>query len=587
MGFISELAKTKNDFPNLSHDRDRSRSLWREVFGGVSKDEGLTNCTPARPDSRGGSYSRSITSDASYARLLKAMQTAAPGGWTDDRYQETAHYTGPVYTGIARPALQLMKAEFMVFKKDPSVPDGKRAVQPDDPPEGDRKCRPYDLVKLLQRPNPKEWFGQLCYRMYQQLHLTGSALNWMVPNVFEVPFQLYNLPTAICVPQAVVSADYPHGYYRIMPIYPYGPFSTWPTPQTSVGAPVPAQWMMRVQYPHPLIQYEGYSPLTAGRQYIDQVEMIDQSRFYAMKGAINPSAVLNFDGVESEQPLLEQEIERIKSDFEAAHQGPTNQGNLFVSAMGGRLDPWGAKPNEMDYTAGWSQEMDYILGGIFGITKPAAGMVEDASYATLFATLKQLHLLQLDPVCTMFGMGFTIWLAPFFGEDLFVEVRLPRIDDHDVMMAKVNALVGAQAITKGEMRRELDMPLFGDERDQETAGTPSMQEQMAQQELMMQQQQQMMQMQQPGQADESGMPQPPELGMEGEESELIEEEEVTRTRPGPGNMGRGALGPRKNLEIEALKKENRLLQNNRLKKLEEGQSQVLKQLKKLSKNGKH
>lgn len=593
MGFLSNLAK--NNFPSLTADRDRSRSLWREAFS-ISKDEGLTDPrkTPARPDTNrvpGGSYSRSLAADASYARLLKAFQTTAPGAWSDDRYEQTKHFTGVVYTSIHRAAMQLMRAEFMVFQHDPNVPDGKRPVQPDDPPQGNRVVKPYDLVKLLQRPNPKEFFGLLCYRWYQQVGLTGTALTWQVESAAGAPFQLYCIPTAIAIPQAVVSSDYPHGYYRVMPVYPYGPFSTWPTPQTSVGAPIPAQWMMRMQLPHPLLQYEGYSALTALRLHIDEFEMIDKSRFYSTKRAINPSAVLNFENVEEAQPLPEPEIERIKSEFESEQQGPENQGKLFVSAMGGKLEPWGAKPNEMDYTQGWSQLGDFIMGAGFGITKPAAGMVEDSSYATLFATLKQLHLLTLDPFCVLAGQVLTIDLAQHFGDDLIVEVRLPRIDDHDVKLAKCNALVGALSLTKGELRRELDMPMFGDERDDETAGEPSMQSMMQQQEMQMQAMQQQQEML--GQPSQNEMPLPPELGPEGEESEMVEEEEITRTRPGPGNLGRGALGPRKNMvspEIKELQRQNRLQLNGKLKKLTEGQEKLEKgigKLLKVSKNGRH
>src|SRR5260370_35899679 len=107
--------------------------------------------------------------------------------------------------------------------------------------------------------------------------LMGKALTWMVPNKLKTPMELYSIPTAIAIPQPAINPDFPDGYYRIQPIYPYGPFSSYPTPATAVGAPIPAQWMLRVKYPHPLLRYDGYSPMTVLRLQQDEIESIDRS----------------------------------------------------------------------------------------------------------------------------------------------------------------------------------------------------------------------------------------------------------------------------------------------------------------------
>lgn len=527
MGYISNLAKgtKKESLPGS----DAGRRLWREVFG-TDKE------TPAKPKvTPGGSYARSVGStDAAFTRLLQAMRSMAPGGWSDDRWEQTRHYTGIPYVATDRLGRRLSRAEFQVFIKDPNHPDGKRAITENDPPQGDRQVKPYDLVKLLEAPNNQDHFGLLMWRWKQQLNLTGTALTWMVPNVFGAPTELYCVPTAIAIPQPAVNPNYPDGYYRIQPVYPYGPFSSYPTPNSAVGAAIPAQWMLRFQYPHPLLRYDGYSPLTGMRLHIDEAEMIDRSRHYSMRHEVNPSAIIGFDDVENAQPLPPEEVNRIHAEFENSLQGPENAGRLFVNHLPGQhLEPWGKNPIDMAYQEGWDQLTNFILGGGFGITKPAAGMIEDSSYASLYATLKQLDLVTLDPDCYLIAAYLTRHLACFFGDNLIVEVRCPRIDDHDIKFTKIDKLQAGKAITKNELRKELDMPLTQEEWGADIAGDPSAAEQEQQEAEMEAQQQQM---------GEGGPMQEPGPGQEAAEEE--EPAEVTQTRPRPGPLGEGALGPR-------------------------------------------
>lgn len=444
----------------------RSRQLWREVFGRgpqmVNKEDPRPYGSPA--PTPGGTYARSIAAsgEASFKRLLQAMRSMAPGGWSDDRWSQTNAYTGMAYVAIHGKCRIKSQAEFQVFKKDPANPDGKRPIREDEPG--------YELVKLLERPNPQDSFGDLMFRWGQQTDLTGMALTWMVPNKLGTPMELYPIPTAIAIPQPAVNPDYPDGYWRIQPVYPYGPFSTYPTPSSAVGAAIPAQWMLRFLEPHPMLRYDGYSPMSGMRLHIDEINMMDRSRHYSMRRATNPSAVLDLSGMDDAQPLNDDAIDRMLAEFANTMQGPENAGSLLIPPPGGKIEPWGAAPVDMDYQSGWDQLASFILGG-FGITKPAAGMVEDSSYASLYATLKQLHLVTLQPECDVIAAQLTRHLAPFFGDDLIVEIRCKRVDDHDVKANKLGQLIQAKAITKNELRKELDMPLTEEEWGEEIAGT--------------------------------------------------------------------------------------------------------------------
>lgn len=550
MGFLAEMERkaSPSRLMTVSPPKISGRMAWRQIFNEAVTKEDRFEKPREQPAPNGGSWGRSMVStDNATKRLLQALRSKAPGSPTANHYEQSKHYVGIIYAGIHRQNELLTQSEFEVFVKDKSHPNGKRPITSKDPPMGGRMVKPYDLVELLERPNKEDDFGDLMANWNLQLDLTGMALTWMVPNKLGTPFELYPIPTALAIPQPVVNPDYPDGYYRIQPMYPYGPFSSYPVPAASVGAAIPAQWMMRIKYPHPLLRYEGWAPTLAMQSHIDQHEQMDRARWYSMKRGINPSAVLNFDDMDGSQPLPEPEIERIKADFEAEQQGAENWAKLFVATPGSKLEPWGSRPVDMDFQAGWEQVSSFILGAGFGITKPAAGMTEASAYATLFASLKQLYWQTLDPKCSRVGKRLTREVAPYFGDDLIVEVRCKRLDDHDIAMQKASTGMQGKCITKNEMRKHyLDLPITEEEWGEEIAGT---EKQDQQQEGMAGMMGGMMggDAQQPP-APAQGEQAPPDNGginalMQDQEQDPNAQE----SQPTPGDLDQGSLGPRKGL----------------------------------------
>jgi hypothetical protein len=218
--------------------------------------------------------------------------------------------------------------------------------------------------------------------------------------------------------------------------------------------------------------------------HIDSLEMVDKARHYLMRRGMYPNAVLNSTDVEGAEELNDDQIERIRGIFENDHQGVENWGRLFVAYAGYRLEKWGDPPSEMAFEQGWEQLSSFILGGGFGITKPAAGMVEDSSYQTLFATLKQLHLLTLDPECDDIGSDLSRTLCPHWGDDLFIHVRVPRIDDHELTFTAIDKATTAKCITKNETRMALskmnvglNLPLTKEDWGKDFAGSEPQEQQ--------------------------------------------------------------------------------------------------------------
>lgn len=597
MGYISDIAKNKS---TITQDRylgigqnprtiaravEVGKQTWREVFN-IAKEDSHKQQQPVIP---GGNWSRSsLSTNASTARLVQAMRSSAPGSWSDNRWEQTNHFVGITYAALHRISEMLAQSEFQVYIKDSNHQDGKRPVK-----RGDSG---WDLVKLLEKPNHDDTFGELLYKINLQMGLTGTSLTWMLPNVLGTPMELYSIPTAIAIPQATMNVEFPHGYYRIQPVYPYGPFSSSPTPASAVGAPIGAQWMIKIKYPHPLLHYDGYSPQTAMRLHLDEIEQMDRSRWYNMKRGISPSAVLQFTK-DNAQPLPEEEIARIHAEMENSFMGPENAGQFYVATPGASLEQWGNKPIDMDYQSGWDQLVSFVLGAGFGITKPAAGMVEDSSYSTLFATLKQLQLITLGPQANRIAAKLTRHLAPFFGDDLIVEIKTQRIDDHEILSGKLSQLAGASALTINELRKALDWPITDQEFGKERVGMPPQPEAPGGMPGMEGGGLEALMGGAPGAdpgaigeaggGDGLGPPLPPALGSEEEVYDNGEVPEIAQGRPQAGKLALGAHGPIKNADSISVNHKRIETIKKRISPTNYHGKDLYNRLRKVLNNGKH
>lgn len=124
------------------------------------------------------------------------------------------------------------------------------------------------VIDLLTRPNEDESFDDLIRRAVEQMYLTGTGLLWVVHNKFDIPFELYSIPTVTAFAYPA-GEGYSQGHYRIVPMYPEGAI---PPRLMSRQAVIPAEHVVRVMCPHPTLQYEGFSPLVALRKQADRLE---------------------------------------------------------------------------------------------------------------------------------------------------------------------------------------------------------------------------------------------------------------------------------------------------------------------------
>jgi len=466
----------------------------------------LAYAHPPKPHKEPRVYSGVTGQAVNFRQLLEALRSDAPGAWSDNRFEQTRHFVGITYVALRVICEMCAMSDIKVYYLDRNHPDGRHQAPHDDP-----------LVELLENPNPDDTGADLLYHAGLQLGLTGTNLDWAVPNYWGQPVELYPISTALAIPLPSAGPQYPHGAYRIQPLYPYGPFSSIPTPSTGSGAIIPAEQFIKVKNPHPLLRYDGYSPLTAVRLQEDTVEAIDRGRFYTQFRGVDPTAVMEFDAdVINPKP---EDIDRLRAQFEALFSGPENVARLLLCMPGTHLKPYSQVPKDMAWQEGWSQLTSFMLSA-WGVTKSVAGMSEDVSYATLYASLKQFHHFTLLPLLKRIAKQWTKHLASRFksgGYKRIIEIEAPRIDDEELLLKRMQAALAAQCLTVDEYRVELGFKPTTEPWGKDRLGIPGSGQQ---QEMAM-----------PGQQSaDSGVPQ-----------DMLQPPELENMRP-VNDQGAGSLG---------------------------------------------
>jgi len=380
-------------------------------------------------------------------RYLAALRSSAPQQWASDHLRESQRLIGPVYVAIKVLGDQAASAEWKAYKwhSDARMGGDQDAKEP--------LPRTHPLSRLLLHPNRHDSGGNLNRRCVQQLCLTGTSLQWRVNNGLKTPVERWSVPTGTYQP-VPPSARYPDGAYRIAPFWP-GPLAMIPGAWNQGGIVVPSSRIIAIRHPHPLIEHEGLSPLSACSLALDTVQGIDEARFSRMRQNTSPSATAETDP----QVLWPQgdELARLRLELQQ-FAGPANAGKIALLSPGVTLKPWGGGPIEIGWIESWNQLVGFVLS-IFGVTKSLAFMSEDASYATLYASLKQFNLYTLCPILDMIAQGLNhqlIW--PYWGEDYFVELVPRPIDDHQISEDQLKTDIQIGARTYEEIRNMRNLP---------------------------------------------------------------------------------------------------------------------------------
>lgn len=425
----------------------------RDALGEFPEIFAPADITPiqSRMKSYGGGYGLSAGYGMWAGALLAGLRANAPGAWSADRLRQANHFIGISFTAISAMCDGVSSGTLEVTDMDMEK-EIQNYVQKSVVHQHVGVKVPYDheVHELFRDPNPNDTCKDLIYKTVQQLCLTGNSLTWMVPNRLALPSELYSIPTALAYP-VPYSQAWPRGAWRLTPLYPYGPFAVLPTPVATAGAVVPADDVLHIKMPHPLLTWDGYSPLTAGARQIDLMEMMDDARWSAMEGGINPSMIFEVNpeqsGVNFNQDMLDSFIARLTQRY----ANTKNFGKGMVLPPGVSGSPTSHAPAEMAFEGGWEQMRDFILS-LWRVPKGVVGITESSSYAALYASLKQFALIGLKPMAERIAEHWTKKLGRKWKKSLVISLPLPALDDPNLLEVQLNTDIEAGIWTFDEWR---------------------------------------------------------------------------------------------------------------------------------------
>jgi hypothetical protein len=399
------------------------------------------------PDRR----ARPAPADFRAARDYRNLQVAdPPGAWGENRWRQAEHFRGVPYVAI-RAVMDLVGgSSFTVMRREKgknrttfgpngSVAKSAAQSQQEGRDEDYTPCEDYDEypARLVFCPNPNESFGELLAKMVLQNRLTGVGPLWSVGSESDParPVEIWALRTPFMYPLYQMSEQYPNGAWRVNPYRAPGWFGALPQGLGAAGAIIPGEDVKRFLDPHPLIDWDGWSPLTAGAVQLDVFDAVEASRKSAMDRGLNLDVVIVMPGATDEN------VRSVTGSLEARHMGAEKARRVGVLApppdngpgQKFAIEQLGTSPKDMDYREGWEQTLKFVLA-LFGVPPIVAGLGESGSYAEGYAARQQFYDRQedyLNRIAVWFTREFLRPWERFPGE-YELKVKPKPIDDKEL-----------------------------------------------------------------------------------------------------------------------------------------------------------
>ena len=410
------------------------------------------------------------------AQFRDYLEMDPPGSWSENRDRQVAHYRSVPYIAIQKvmglvggSSYQLMRRNRKPKGKTTFAPGVVAKSTPQAQQQGrDEEYTPFEdydhpLAALIRCPNPNESMGEFAAKVVLQNRLTGVGPVWAVPNSAGKPVQLWALRTPFLYPLYQNSQQYPNGAWRVNPYRAPGWFGALPVGMGSAGAVLPAEDVKRFLDPHPVIDWDGWSPLTAGAVQLDVFDAVEVSRKAAMDRGLNLDVVAIVPGIERDG------VDLLRQQVEGRHMGADKSKRFFVmsSPLGDSkptIQTINSTPREMDYESGWDQTLKFVLA-LFGVPAVVAGIGDTSStYATWYAARQQFYDCQEDYLNRLSVWFTRELLRPWesYPDEFVLRIKPRPIDDREMAEKKHARQCQVGTITLNESRAKDDLPPLPD-----------------------------------------------------------------------------------------------------------------------------
>jgi len=213
-----------------------------------------------------------------------------------------------------------------------------------------------------------------------------------------------------------------------------------------------------LKYPDPLNAFRGQGTLKAAARTIDLDEYSEKWNVNFFYNSARPDAVLS-----TEARLTAKEIDDLKRQWQAKFGGfEENPHKVAVLHGGLSYQQMQLSQKEMDFLEQQKFSRDKILS-IFRVPKTAIGLTEDVNRANAEATDYVFAARTIKPKMTRIIEQLNEFLAPIYGDNLFLEFEDPTPEDREATVKERIDLVKNGIMTINEARELEGLTPIGEE----------------------------------------------------------------------------------------------------------------------------
>jgi len=303
------------------------------------------------------------------------------------------------------------------------------------------------LLDLIERPNPKMGWGAYFEQYVGYLMIAGNT--YVVRNgpTNRPPRELWPLrPDRMRMIKGSLLEPISHFVYTAGGV------------ETPLLPDAQGQTVLHTKLWHPTDDWYGLSPLQAASRNVDQSNEIQKWNVALMQNAARPAGALVADG-----ELSTEQFGRLDGMLREKYSGTMNAGMPMLLEGGLKWEKIALTPAELDWLGGDERTSRKICSA-FGVPPELIGIMAKGGLndSNFVQARKKFYLETILPLMDFIRDDYNYWLAPLFGEDLYLDYDRDDIEaiqeDRDIVYTRNNNAVKSGWMMVNEARVKAGLP---------------------------------------------------------------------------------------------------------------------------------
>lgn len=409
------------------------------------------------------------------------------GAKRSNAWQDIEQLKGWNASGVLANAFQSVMSTLMVF-----CPEDAAAAYPDYEDSGTQLAGlesyrvpkgwvqaplSYPVMKLLVQPNDWEDEALFKCKIAQQIETHGVAYVLALPNQYGTVSQLHVVPNTAITPMAATS-QFSEGSYRIGQLSHRAVWGDVDTPESYEqmlaslsNKYFSSKYVIPIGIPS-LTHSDDFFNLTgAMADVLDTDSQMQKSRRHSLENNTEggpkikkaPGAVIH-----------PEEWSQILDAYVQDNAGAANMRMPRRVPDGVEIEDSKFSPREMEFSQSSPLIRDDILG-MRGIPPSMTGLGSHAAHSAVVAEVRAHGFFRSQPLMRIVAGQLTAGLRRFYPKSMQFQVimQAAQMDDPQQKLSEMMLAVSSQSMKKGVLCELMNWPKFGDERDEETVGSPA------------------------------------------------------------------------------------------------------------------